>query len=333
MQSTLESEFKRLIELSNKLADKHPEIVIPVLHDLFRTIWLYNPPLNFKTKKDEFISCIQNGIKLLECAKILDFYKQPTPKKPESVVDVYPKLWKTLSEQNIQFDTKFSITDIFQTYNKSLDNIIGKKVLDMGCGSGRFTFGLAKIGAKEVIGIDKDITTAEKNQEKAKLPNLKFIKGDVLKLPFEDETFDFVWCKGILHHRGNIDKGLDELSRVLKQGGLALLFLYGKGGFYWQARDEMRKVFQKIPIDTAIQILKLMNMPQENYMMVDSWYVPIEEHVSKAILEFRLHQYNYSEIQSLDKRGEIPSDIELFGEGERWYFLTKSQQNSLKVNN
>ena len=68
------------------------------------------------------------------------------------------------------------------------------------------------------------------------LNNIEFIEGSVLDLPFEKQTFDFVYCKGVLHHTGDLNKGVEELYRVLKNNGMAFLYLYGSGGLFWYSR-------------------------------------------------------------------------------------------------
>ena len=50
--------------------------------------------------------------------------------------------------------------------------------------------------------------------------------GNVLELPHADEEFDGVVCVGVLHHTGNIQRGIDELLRVTKTGGRGLFMLY-----------------------------------------------------------------------------------------------------------
>jgi putative methylase len=63
------------------------------------------------------------------------------------------------------------------------DDIVGKSVLDLGCGTGRLALGASLIGAKEVVGVDIDrlaIKTASENSRKAHLPNdIQWVIGDI----------------------------------------------------------------------------------------------------------------------------------------------------------
>ena len=73
----------------------------------------------------------------------------------------------------------------------------------MGCGSGRFSFALAKKGAKKVIGVDlgeDGLNVAKKYKKLSGVKNVEFRKSSVLKLPFKFFV-DYVFCKDVLHHR------------------------------------------------------------------------------------------------------------------------------------
>ena len=195
-------------------------------------------------------------------------------------------------------------------------------------------FALAQLGAKMVTGIDlgkTGINVGQKISEDLHLKNIKFLEGNVTSLPFEDNSFDFVFSKGVLHHTGNLKKGLDEYHRVLKKGGNGFLYLYGSGGLFWNSRIKMREVMKLIPMNYTNNILKFLGMPPRRYIFVDSWYVPIEEHVERKQLENYLTSQNYSKIEEVQHTGSDdinsmsnqPYSKELWGDGELRYFLTK----------
>ena len=106
--------------------------------------------------------------------------------------------------------------DIFHMSSLPKDSF----VLDAGCGTGRCSFPIASLGFK-VIGIDiseKAIEVARQEAEKAKL-SITFQEGDIEALPFEDNTFDIVFCGGVLHHFPDSTKAEKEIYRVLKEKG------------------------------------------------------------------------------------------------------------------
>jgi ubiquinone/menaquinone biosynthesis C-methylase UbiE len=70
----------------------------------------------------------------------------------------------------------------------------GKRVLDLGCGDGRFALGIARF-ATRVDGIDPDaeaIAAAKRNARRAGVRNVRFATGAAQLLPYPDATFDVV---------------------------------------------------------------------------------------------------------------------------------------------
>lgn len=94
----------------------------------------------------------------------------------------------------------------------------GKRVLDYGCGIGQIGKLVKERGA-DVVGVD----ISDKLLEVAG-KHIKAVKADGTRLPFEDESFDYVMAFMVLHIIEDIDKPLAEIARVLKSGGK---FFYG----------------------------------------------------------------------------------------------------------
>lgn len=93
----------------------------------------------------------------------------------------------------------------------------GKKILEVGCGTGIFTEKLAETGA-EIFAIDISPDLISKAENKIKCANAVFKIADLEKLPFENESFDCVVGISVLHHV-DITKALKEIKRVLKSPG------------------------------------------------------------------------------------------------------------------
>lgn len=104
-------------------------------------------------------------------------------------------------------------------YSK-LNNLKGKTVLCLGCGTGEEAEYLRSLGAAEVFGID----IAEKLIEIAKksFPKVKFSVMDIENLNFPPNTFDFVYSSLAMHYLPSWKKALKSISRVLKQDGIYL---------------------------------------------------------------------------------------------------------------
>ena len=112
---------------------------------------------------------------------------------------------------------------IFSEFIDTL-NIENKRVLDLGCGQGIWSYYMLSLGAKEVIGVDISKISINNASEKQKTmridaQRMKFILYDGLKLPFKDNSFDVICSVGVIHHTEDDRMLLKETYRVLRGGG------------------------------------------------------------------------------------------------------------------
>uniref|UniRef100_A0A6M3JIJ1 Putative methyltransferase n=3 Tax=viral metagenome TaxID=1070528 RepID=A0A6M3JIJ1_9ZZZZ len=134
-----------------------------------------------------------------------------------------------------------------------------KYCLDAGCGSGRGSLFMAEGGAKHITSFDiseENIKTTRKNFHLFGCDGWCTHKGSLLDIPYENNTFDVVWCNGVAHHTGDTGGAIKELIRVLKPDGHLWLYVYGGGGIFWSMVHELRKWVEGIEPDYAIKILR-----------------------------------------------------------------------------
>jgi demethylmenaquinone methyltransferase/2-methoxy-6-polyprenyl-1,4-benzoquinol methylase len=97
----------------------------------------------------------------------------------------------------------------------------GDRVLDVGCGTGDLAIAARDAGGR-VTGIDFAERMLERARRKA--PDIDWVEGDALALPFADAEFDAVVTAFTLRNLEAIEDGLGEMRRVLRPGGrLAVL--------------------------------------------------------------------------------------------------------------
>lgn len=115
------------------------------------------------------------------------------------------------------------------------EKFAGKKILEIGGGLGTDHIQFAKARA---ITFDLDLAFEhlKLTKERFQLFNQKgnFILGDAEFNCFKDNCFDAIYSFGVLHHTPDTQKAIDEVYRILKPGGEALIMLYHKQSyFYW----------------------------------------------------------------------------------------------------
>jgi demethylmenaquinone methyltransferase / 2-methoxy-6-polyprenyl-1,4-benzoquinol methylase len=97
----------------------------------------------------------------------------------------------------------------------------GDRVLDAACGTGELALAGVAAGGS-VTGLDFSEPMLERARRKA--PELDWVRGDVLALPFDDGSFDAATIGFGIRNVSDLEAGLRELARVLRPGGrLAVL--------------------------------------------------------------------------------------------------------------
>lgn len=107
------------------------------------------------------------------------------------------------------------------------DRIKGRKVLEIGLGYGSVAQRLAEAGAS-YTGLDiagGPAAMVNHRLSQSGLPG-EAIQGDILNAPFPDDSFDFVVTIGCLHHTGDLVGAIEQVRRILKPGGEAILMVY-----------------------------------------------------------------------------------------------------------
>ncbi|WP_324721743.1 bifunctional demethylmenaquinone methyltransferase/2-methoxy-6-polyprenyl-1,4-benzoquinol methylase UbiE [Salinimicrobium sp. HB62] len=121
-------------------------------------------------------------------------------------------------------------------------------VLDIATGTGDLAISLAKTGAKRIVGLDLSegmlAVGRKKIREEDLSERIEMIQGDSEALPFEDNTFDAITVAFGVRNFENLEKGLAEILRVLKPGGIFVILETSvptkfpfKQGYYFYTRN------------------------------------------------------------------------------------------------
>lgn len=106
----------------------------------------------------------------------------------------------------------------------------GERVLEIGCGTGCDLLQFAKHGAK-AVGID--ITPEHLRLARERVGQLAEVReAEATSLPFPNESFDYVYSHGVLHHIENPRRVVEEVFRVLKPGGRFNIHVYARWSYF-----------------------------------------------------------------------------------------------------
>lgn len=146
-------------------------------------------------------------------------------------------------------------------YLRSLDLGLGPDslVLDAGSGTGIVTLGFADAGFKtrEVVAVDLSFNSLQVAAEQfskdknRRASDIDPVQGNILQLPFGDETFDLVLTCGVLEYV-SLDEGLREMARVMKTGA-KLVLIPVKPSFVGSVLEILYK-FKLHPLDEVREV-------------------------------------------------------------------------------
>jgi len=124
--------------------------------------------------------------------------------------------------------------------------IAGQSCLDLGSGSGIFSTFLARHKAT-VTAMDLTQAGVELTRRTTRFFGVEaqVIRGDAERQPFGDDSFDFVYSWGVLHHTSNMDNALREVSRILKPGGRGMMMVYHKTSIVYYLHGMFWLIFRR----------------------------------------------------------------------------------------
>lgn len=122
----------------------------------------------------------------------------------------------------------------------SLAELKGLRVLDAGCGGGRYSRIAAEAGA-EVVGVDHTTAVEKAARLCEQLSNVRFIQADLKKLPLEPASFDFVFSIGVMHHDADTRAVFDAVAKMVKPGGRYSVWLYRRNQWWQEILNNMAR--------------------------------------------------------------------------------------------
>jgi len=162
----------------------------------------------------------------------------------------------------------FSRDRLVRCLNGHFDELCGKRVLEAGSGSGRFTEIIADTGAT-LHTFDSSLAIEANFQNNQFFDNILFAQADIYNCPFRRNSYDFVICLGVVQHTPDPEKTIAKLYELVKPGGYLVFDHYL---FKW------RNILPP-PIGIASNIYRplILKLPQKQRMsvvkkIIDFWF-------------------------------------------------------------
>jgi SAM-dependent methyltransferase len=177
-----------------------------------------------------------------------------------------------------QFDrfngTTISAKRFYTVTGWSPDELRGQRILEVGCGAGRFTQVMLDAGA-EVWSFDYSSAVDASRANNGAHPKLNIFQADIYAQPFKADFFDKILCFGVLQYVPDPKPAFLGLMKFLRPDGKLAIDTYRKEQWptRWASRQVWRPITKRMPQDMLFHIVK--------------WYVPRWLPVDNALDEVR----------------------------------------------
>jgi ubiquinone/menaquinone biosynthesis C-methylase UbiE len=139
-----------------------------------------------------------------------------------------------------------------------------KRILDAGCGNGRYTRFLLKHADPDALitGFDISQNMLQRAQHRVRSARVTLVSADLTRLPYADAFFDAAVCGWVLEHLPDPRPGLRELARVLRPGGKLLLLVTedtltgAMCSRLWHCRTHNRSNLQRVCLECGLRWVK-----------------------------------------------------------------------------
>lgn len=140
----------------------------------------------------------------------------------------------------------------------SARDLKSKEVLDAGCGAGRFSEIALALGAN-LVSLDYSSAVDACATNIGSSPSANVVQADIYNMPFRPESFEFVYCFGVLQHTPDVKRAFMALVDQLKPGGKLAVDVYLKTTLnlvwpkYW-----LRPITRRLPSNILYSVVRLM---------------------------------------------------------------------------
>lgn len=181
----------------------------------------------------------------------------------------------------------------------------GRRVLDAGCGGGRWTVGFLRLGA-QVTSVDFSAHAVETTRAEARrlVPGsearLVARRADLLADPAElGGPYDLVYSFGVLHHTGDTRRALAHVAGAVAPDGVLFVYLYGTRSVDWRKRavlTVLRTALAPLPFAMKTRALKWLLPSRDVHQAFDLFSPVINDRYRHEEVEGWLRELGFTEV-------------------------------------
>jgi ubiquinone/menaquinone biosynthesis C-methylase UbiE len=185
-----------------------------------------------------------------------------------------------LEERQNAFDDYFKVFP----WSNLPQNAIGA---DVGCGSGRWAILMSpRVAHLHLVDASSEaLSVAQKNL--APFSNCSFHHASVDDMPIPDESLDFAYSLGVLHHVPDTAKAIQSVAKKIKPGGIFLVYLYYRFDTrpmwfraLWKTSDLFRKIICRLPFSLRYFVSQILAVfiywpLARTVLLLEKYYKPL----------------------------------------------------------
>lgn len=171
----------------------------------------------------------------------------------DNYADAFGRQWNHYRTTQLDSHTGASISRdrLTRLLGGALSIVDGKRVLEAGCGAGRFSEILLASGA-HLNAVDLSSAVEANHKNCSHFSNYSVSQASILALPFAPEKFDVVICVGVIQHTPNPEQTIEALCRQVRPGGLLVIDHYSHEYPVTLSRRFFRALLLRLPKRAAL---------------------------------------------------------------------------------
>jgi SAM-dependent methyltransferase len=211
------------------------------------------------TEEDPKLGDIREGY--LACSQCLVSYPIvrciPRFVAEESYAHSFGFQWNRFDR--LQLDTSMNNNLSRDRFYQTTDwptNMEGQKILEAGCGMGRFTELALETGA-DVYSFDLSLAVEAAHRNNASASRLRIFQASIYEIPLPEGSFDKIFCMGVLQHCPDVRGAFDGLVPYLKPGGEIVIDVYERSTGFPPLKYIVRPLVKRLSPESIYRLLRI----------------------------------------------------------------------------